>query len=252
MPSFPLIKDLSESIDSADLAWEPFSPPGGHHSGFWLGTDRAGRQWLTKLRGPRYAYREISFGRIAQELGWYCQSSIYLKLSAADAKRMGSRDYKVHAAHCYMQERTVSAPCSARRRIEALAGTEVRTVQDLDGVAIDHILDWPRADFAACLFGANDGPDSLITTDDEFVIIDSEQMFSTGPTPFANTLWWDTTGGRELAAQMCREVASLTPDQFEDALRRPSGVRLPSVNKFAAFAREGYRRSKHSALLRLQ
>ena len=102
------------------------------------------------------------------------------------------------------------------------------------------------------MFGANDGPDSLITTDDEFVIIDSEQMFSTCPTPFANTLWWDTAGGRELAAQMCREVASLTPDQFEDALRRPSGVRLPSVTKFAAFAREGYRQSKDSALLRLE
>jgi hypothetical protein len=251
MPSFPLIKELPEVIESGDLAWEPFKPPDGHHSGFWLGTDRQGRKWLTKLRGPRYAYREIAFGRIAQEMGWYCQSSAYLRLSTAHAKLMGDTEHKVHAVHYYMEEHAISQPCAARCRFEALLGKHVGSVEDLNDIAIDHILDWPRAEFAACLFGANDGPDRLITAAHEFVIIDSEQMFSTGPSSFAKTRWWGTAGGRDLAKQMCRGVGSLSPDQFDFALRRPSAVRLPSVAKFSACARESYRRSRDPALLQV-
>ena len=162
--SFPLMKDLPDAIESADLSWEQFKPP-GHHSTFWLGKDHLGRKWLTKLRGPRYAYREIAFARIAQEIGWYCQSSVFLKLNARDVRLMGATDEQVHSAHWFMKEHPVSDPCSSGCRLGPLLGKPIESVDDLRGIAIDHILNRPKSEFASCLFGGNEPPGHLFAED---------------------------------------------------------------------------------------
>jgi hypothetical protein len=230
MSSFPLIKDLPSVLDSVGWTWERYRTPSFLSDDFWIGTDRSGDKWLTKLRGDFYAYREIVFARLAQTMGWSCQSSAFLRISAEDAKILGASSNEVHAAHWFMEEHARDAGCSHSCAFEFLLGRSLVTVDDFKGSNIAHLLDWPKSNFAACLFGANEPPDGFITREHEFVIIDSEQMFSTGPCELSGTAWWNLPDGspspvgRALALEVCRDVASLSSDELNDALAIPTQV----------------------------
>lgn len=246
MSSFPLMQDLPAAIDSAGLAWEPFRTPGFPSDEFWLGTDSSGGKWLTKLRGGAYAYREIVFGRLAQRMGWSCQSSVFLRLTANHARMMKVTEEKVHAAHWFMHEHARSTQCSEVCGCTSLLGRSLETVDNFPTDQIAHILDWPKSHFASCLFGGNEPPGRFITVDHEFVIIDSEQMFSAAPSALSGTQWWNlpngrpSIAGRALALETARDVASLDKVTFSEALLVPSGLCLQPVQKYAARARAGY------------
>lgn len=231
MQSFPLIRDLSQSVITTGWSWERFDAPSMPSSNFWLGTDHAGNRWLTKLRGSFYAYREIVFARLAQAMKWSCQSSVFLVLDEVAASTLGATRGDIHAAHWFMPEHK-SQPCSGDCALRFLCDKEIRMVDDLVGSQIAHLMDWPKSEYAAYLFGGGEPPGRLFTTEHEFVIIDSEQMFSTGPCKFDTAHWWNnpdrqpSRSGRELAAQVCADLASLTTREIEDALRVPKGVQI--------------------------
>ncbi len=229
MPSFPPIKELPPVLDSTGWSWNIFHTP---LSDFWLGTDLDGNRWLTKLRGSFRAYREIVFARLAQEMGWSCQSSAFLKLDRSSAKTLGVSASEIHAAHWFMEEHQHSA-CSINCQFRFLIGRSLETVDDFVGSEISHLLDWPRSDFAACLFGANEPSGRLITTSHEFVIIDSELMFSAGPSDLSGTNWWNcpdgkpSLSGRALALEVCHDLYALSMTDFEEALSIPKSVSVP-------------------------
>ena len=229
MASFPLIKDLPQVLDATGWQWMRFEASSAPSHDFWLGIDREGNRWLTKLKGFFYAYREIVFARIAQKMKWSCQSSAFLHLDAQSAAILGVSTGEVHAAHWFMDEH-VYPPCSSTCSLKFLIGKSIETVDDLSGSNIAHLLDWPKSEFAACLFGGNEPPGRLFTAVHEFVIIDSEQMFSTGPCELDGTSWWNrpdgqpSSSGRALALEVCREVSCLSEADVEDALLIPKGV----------------------------
>ena len=224
MSSFPPIKDLPPVLDSTGWIWTPYRTPLVYSGNFWLGTDQFGNRWLTKLRGSFYAYREIVFARLAQRMGWSCQSSVFLRLAAEHVKELGMAQDDVHAAHWFMEEHARDRHCSDNCAFLFLLDRSLETVEDFKGSYISHLIDWPKRDFAACLFGANEPCDRFITASHEFVIIDSELMFSTGPTELSGTRWWNlpdgrpSHSGRSLALEVCREVASLSLRDLHDAL----------------------------------
>ena len=227
MASFPQMKYLPPVLDSTGWTWERYSAPSGVPSdNFWLGFDLEGNRWLTKLRGSFYAYREIVFSHLAQKMGWSCQSSSFLRLNNESAKVLGVSTDEVHAAHWFMDEH-IHAPCSPECSLEFMNGRSVETVDDLRDSEIDHLLDWPKSEFAAFLFGANELPGRLFTTAHEFVIIDSEQMFSTDPCSLDGAAWWKnpdghlSLSGQALALEVCHDLCALSTEDLDDALSIP-------------------------------
>ncbi|MEQ8261630.1 MAG: hypothetical protein RH947_15135 [Alcanivorax sp.] len=230
MLSFPLMSDLPHSISTFGWSWERLTLSGPSEN-FWLGTDREGNRWLTKLRGPFYAYREIVFARLAQAMNWSCQSSVFLNLDPVSASVLGVKPDITHAAHWFIPEHK-RQPCSEGCALKFFFDKEIRTVDDLAGSQIEHLLDWPKSEFAAFLFGGNEPPGRLFTTAHEFVIIDSEQMFSTGPCDLETAFWWNapngepSQSGRMLAAQVCADLLSLSERDIKAALFIPKGIEV--------------------------
>jgi len=231
MPSFPLMSDLPKSIVTVGWNWEQFTAPTLPSQNFWLGTDREGNRWLTKLRGSSYAYREIVFAKLAQAMNWSCQSSVFLKLDGESASTLGVDPVESHAAHWFMPEHK-NQPCSGDCAIKFLYGKEICTVNDLADSKVAHLLDWPKSEYAAYLFGGNEPPGRLFTLAHEFVIIDAEQMFSTGPCSFETAHWWSepdgmpSQSGRALALEVCADLSALTERGIEDALHIPQGIKI--------------------------
>jgi hypothetical protein len=231
MPSFPHIVDLPPVIGTNGWTWKQIENPGHPSNGHWLATDIDGHRWLTKLRGSFYAYREITFARLAQEIGWSCQSSTYIRLDAASAAAVGAVAGQVHAAHWYLDEHA-SRPCSTSCPMRPLADLEVRSIEDLEGIDITHLIDWPKSEFAAYIFGANEPSSRLFTSQHELVIIDNEQMFCTGPCSFESAHWLrGLTGaaylkGLTIAAEACTDVASITTAKLTQALAVPRGIKI--------------------------
>ncbi len=245
---FPSIEELPATLDSTGWRWEPYKTPSFPSYTFWTGTDSAGRTWLTKLTGDFYAYREIVFARIAQRMGWSCQSSTLVVLDDRSADLLGVPDARVHAAHWFLAEHGRTS-CSRDCPLASCNWRSIDDVDELKGCKVSRILDWPRSEIAAALFGGNEPPDRLLTTSHEFVIIDSEQMFSSGPTDVTETRWWNrrdgaaSRAGRELTIEVCRRVSQLSNDDLADALAKPQGVeinelwpigpRLKEIRRFA-------------------
>lgn len=211
---------------------EKINRPEHLSNGFWLGVDTKGQRWLTKLRGSRYAYREITFGKLAQAMGWSCQSSTYIKLDSGSAKVLGGKTGDVHAVHWYMNEH-VSKSCSQLCGAHQLFNNKnINSVLELESIKISHILDWPKSEFAAYLFGANEPSGGFLTTNHEFVIIDNEQMFSGAPVSFESARLLNnhddigTRRGLVIAAETCNEVGSINVDVLSRALVVPQGVTI--------------------------
>lgn len=188
---------------------------------------------------PGYdTYREIVFARLAQKMGWSCQSSVFLKLDKPSAETLGVSASEIHAAHWYMEEHQHSA-CSPDCPINLLNDKPPETIDDLCNFQIKHLIDWPKSELAALLFGANDGPDRLFTRQHEFVVIDSEQMFASGPSDPSSWGWWTerdgtpSRSGHALALEVYREVCALTLADIEEALTIPQSVRVPQRRPIA-------------------
>lgn len=231
MPSFPLVADLPRVLNTRGWEWKEIRRPSHPSDGFWIATDTQRRRWLTKLRGARYAYREITFAKLAQGLGWSCQSSIYIELDARSAVTIGVQPGSVHAAHWYLDEHCPQ-PCCASCSLSPLIEVSINSIEDLEGIDIAHLLDWPKNEFAAYIFGANETSDRLITSQHELVMIDNEQMFSSGPCDFGTSFWLRNINdsayrrGLALALETCNDVASISPDALAKALAIPDAIKI--------------------------
>jgi hypothetical protein len=239
--------DLPPVIECAGWEWEPFTNHAMQLQGFWIGYDKEGNRWLTKLHGAFHAYREIVFATLAQEMGWSCQSSVFLSIDKDSAKLLGVCQGEIHAAHWFLTEHQ---DLSCGKNCPHLAlGNPISSIEDLLGVGISCIVDWPKSEYACHLFGGSEPPDRLFTTAHELVIIDSEMMFAAGPSNFETSRWWNEPNGsrsaigRALALEVCIEFATIPESKVHQALRIPDGISFPEpwpiapiLNKSRRFA----------------
>jgi hypothetical protein len=164
-------------------------------------------------------------------MNWSCQSSLFIRLDRDSAEVLGAQAGDIHAAHWYLEEHA-SSPCGASCALKPLIGREVRTIEDLLPSEVQYLLDWPKSEFAAYIFGGNEPSGRLITTDHEFVVIDSEQMFSTGPNSFETASWLvqpdgtQSQSGKAIAIEVCKEVSKLPNTLVASALIVPSEVQI--------------------------
>lgn len=112
-----------------------------------------------------------------------------------------------------------------------LVGKPIGAVEDLEPLVIKHIMDWPKSELAACLFGGNEPPGRLFTKSHEFVIIDSELMFATGPCSFSSTRWWGnehtpSPSGLRIAQEVCHDLLEISASKVKDALSVPVSIKI--------------------------
>ncbi|MEO8343447.1 MAG: hypothetical protein ABI536_06470 [Gallionella sp.] len=136
-------------------------------------------------------------------------------------------------------------PCSSDCALDELVGLQINSIEDVSNLNVKNIIDWPKSELAAYIFGGNEPPGKLFTASHEFVIIDSEQMFSTGPSPFGNSAPWMwranrsfSESGHALAVTVCKEISSLPASFVEEVLAIPNGIlidlRWPIMPKLKA------------------
>ena len=112
-----------------------------------------------------------------------------MRVDSESARKIGVSAGSFHAAHWFLDEHA-HPPCAPSCPLEPLVGQHVGRVEDIAELKVANILDWPKGDFAACLFGGSEPPGYLFTAAHEFVIIDSELMFYTRPSSLSGTVWW--------------------------------------------------------------
>lgn len=217
---FPLIQELPTVVDTHGGSWHPY--PCGLKE-FWIGQDPDGCKWVTKLRGVERACREIVFARLAQAMDWACQSSIFIVLDEKSMDTLKPERGRFHAAHFFLEEHQ-NSPCGIGCPL-AEEFPKVRNVEEvLKTKKIARLIDWPKAELAAYLFGGSEPPDKLFTRSHEFVMIDNELMFAQKPERFDTSQWWGTVAGKDLAFQICQEFLALPEAVVQRALEVPPFV----------------------------
>ena len=238
------MRDLPPALDTTGWTWCSFKAPVAPSDNFWLGVDRQGNRWLTKLTGGYCAYREIVFARLAQQMGWSCQSSVIIRLDECSAKAIGAEPGQIHAAHWFLDEH-IYLPCADNCSLIPLKEKTHIAVEDIAHLPIAHILDWPKSELAACLFGGYEPPGRLFTKEHEFVIIDSERMFHSDPCAFDCTTWWGsretpTPSGVNLAVEVCTDFLALGLKFLEVALTHPEWNVVPMQRHVASSLYKSY------------
>jgi hypothetical protein len=247
MTSFPFMHELPPTLLAEGWTWKSFSTPSFPSQKVWLGTDSLGRVWLTKLSGSYHAYREIVFARIAQQLGWSCQSSVFLRLSKADANAIGAEYGEVHAVHWFLHEHGHPNQCAPGCPLLARLGQSIESVEQSENLEVDHAMDLARGHFASCIFGANEAPQPLITTGHCMVLIDNETMFQSLPCPLDGTVYWGSDAGQRLAHEVCEQIAALPESALRDALEIPAGLKIRRRSEIASRLKVGHSFARHFA-----
>lgn len=231
MTTFPSIDNLPKILQTQQWHWEQFS----NHE-FWRAIDERGNRWLAKMRGSFYGYRELVFAKIAQLLGWSCQSSAFAvldddvppirQIKGADRTQLLSWFLPEHS-HEYC-----GFDCPFSSLESAINAPNADRVEVLENSCLAHIMDWPRSEIAAAIFGANEPPGRLFTTDHELVIIDSEMMFSTHPSDARETDWWlksdgsPSSAGMRITRDVCSAIVSLSDQDLSECLAIPNGIEI--------------------------
>lgn len=230
------MRDLPQIVETTRWSWTPFDSAKGDR--FWVGTDDSGNQWLTKLRGPNRAYRDIVFCRVAQTLGWSCQSTVLVRVDSESAKLLGVESTSLHGAHWLFQEHDNTICKSNCCPLKSQGGIDFDHVDELALPGIAHLLDYPRSILAAHLFGASEPPGHLISSHHEFVIVDTESMFSADPAGMHSFHFLDhetnPRGMEELAVELCRQVVDLSQSDLDWMLSTSCGVAMENSSKVAA------------------
>ena len=167
-----------------------------------------------------------------------------MRVDKIGAKVLGVVSGEIHAAHWFLDEH-ISEKCTNDCALKPLIEGDLLTINELASSAIPHIIDLPKCDLAAHLFGANDSPDSFFTTRHAFVAIDSEQMFSTGPCSFYRSDWLrgtetNASRGIMLAKELCADLLSIDIKSVENALNIPNGITVHEDWPIAPLLRESY------------
>jgi hypothetical protein len=176
---------------------------------------------------------------------WSCQSTVFMRVDPVSAQVLKVKAGEIHAAHWFLTEHVNPPPCASGCALEIMLGRAFGRTEDLDGIAIPHIMDWPKSYIAASLFGGNEPPGRLFTASHEFVIIDSELMFINGPSNIEESIWVSgadgelpSPAGKRLAKEVCEELLSLPETEIRFALTVADGVQIDKQSRIGQLLRE--------------
>jgi hypothetical protein len=251
----PLISELPELVVARNWAWTEWRTGPLDSKGFWIATDPQGRRWVAKLRGRDRGLRELAFARLAQNLGWSCQTSMFLSIPETSHVLRKCEGDEIQLVHWFYEQADVSE-ASLRKMLdsveEGLNDSSSHPLEAVRKAPIKAFIDWPRSEVAAFLFGANEPCGRLLTTDLTNVIIDSELMFSTNPDLSLDTTWLRADRaardgqGLELTLEVCASVAGLSTTDLMALAAPPVGVEIKyqkKIERILGAAREGARRT---------
>jgi hypothetical protein len=230
--SFPQISEFPELLNTAGWDWEQYDTPSIYTKKFWIGTDLNGYKWLAKLKGDFYGYREIVFARLAQKMGWCCQTSVFAKIDKESTRVLNIDDkFQIQAVHLFL-DKHVPEQCSAHCPFPLISNNE-QIMKEIKKGINTCFLNLLRAEYSSILFGAGESSEVLLTESDEIVIIDNEQMFSS-PIQKDNPLYhpkWDNFDDRDLIDAvnyikngMFKDIVGLTEEDILNSLKIPLGV----------------------------
>ena len=239
MESYPLVKQLPPVIETQNWDWKPFKSPLSGETGFFVGTDKLGNAWLTKMRGSFYGYREIVFERLVQRAGWLCQSSSFAILERKSLpRRMTPGSERIQIVTRLLREHG-SVNCNPNCPIGPLRGNLDHLSGDplilLAASPLEDALNVAREQILAPLLGGNEPAGCLTTVDHRVFLIDGEQMFATKPSDVRETSWWKRSDGspwptgQRLTREICAAVGSFEDDELESFLERPQGIRIKLI-----------------------
>lgn len=227
-----------EVVDPAGWQWRPFRP--SHHpTDFWIGTDSSGTEWIAKMYGSFYGYRELVFERLMRRVGWPCLVSAFAVLDRRAPPVMAGRTAeRTQLVSQFVAEHAYEA-CGPDCLQEAVKIEQERTGGDpldiLMRSKIQSAASIARSCMLAPVLGGNEPSGWLLTVDHAVVLIDGDQMFASGPTDPTKTSWWSrdngsaSPSGRQLTYQVCAAIGALTDEHLKEALTIPAGIKVKAL-----------------------
>jgi hypothetical protein len=234
---FPLITNLPVHVVATDWNWLRPKPNSklafGLKSNWWIGTDNMGRRWVVKMRGSNRAYREHVFAALAQRLGISCQSSMYLTIPRNGAPMLNEPKAESNQLALWFFDEHQD-PCSSERCpltiLQGLSIDSEATLQTYLSCGVSRALDWIRGEVLGYLCGQFEPPGHLFTVEHEFVQIDNELMFSSGPVNLEDCRWLRFRIGLQCAENICEGLSKISDAELLHLAEIPKGYVVSRKN----------------------
>ncbi len=200
----------------------------GMKHGWWIGVAPDSREWLLKMTGSFYGYRERVFASLAQRLGISCQSSTYVVVDKNNAilRRESGDAEPFQLAICLMEEHAI-LPCSSVCALRQILGKKMN-FQDIAKArdsGLGYFDDLVRGDILGHLCGQLEPHGHFITRDHEYVVIDNECMFAQQPC-LNQYEWLDVEGIRPVVIGVCRSLVGVHADELRSLATVPNVYRV--------------------------
>lgn len=255
--SFPQISDLPNVLTADEWKWEKHVTPTGIYK-FWVGTNLQGKQWMVKMRGSVYAFRERVFGALAQRLGLSCQTSVYLILPKDCPPMQEAQSAERYQLALWLLQEHKPGPCSKECPKEQLYKNLNDPALDRASVLLTskvlYAIDMAKCNIMVYLCGANEPSGELFTQAHEFVQIDNELMFLTHPCDIWQCEWLKSPDGGisekglQIATDLCPIFAEVTDSEIESICDVPPGYlvnELPPIKPLIYEARNSAKNFKN-------
>ncbi len=232
--TYPLQRELPPIIDENNMKWCKQKD-----NGFWVGTDNEGRDWLVKLRGSFYAYREHISSFLMQDLGLQTQSSSYIILEKDSPPLIDKQDSEryqlaimmldehAHDGTCYKESECPLADINDRFN---KASNKIEFLKEIN---VGHMIDWVKLEILACLCGANEPSEYIITKTHQLYVIDNEKMFSTKPCdPITCSNWFGHqtyVSAMEMTLELCNQLSHLREKDIQEFSTLPEGYKVDEI-----------------------
>jgi hypothetical protein len=224
---YPKIKDMPLFLDTATWTWSR------RKKTFWIGHEADGTKWLVKGRGSVYALRERSSAFLMQSLGINCQSSVYISLNTDSLPLQDNPDLeKFQLAIRYIDEHNGDCKdekCPKKVFVENFESTP-RKISFLEHCSVINAIDWVKVQLLACLCGAHEPSQRLMSKDHVMYIIDNEQMFSNQPnSPITGAKHWfdfEFYEAMTWTLNLCKELSSINENDVRTFTNIPNGYLL--------------------------
>ena len=205
----------------------------GLKANWWIGTDIADRRWVVKMTGSNYAHREHVFAALAQRLGISCQSSLYLTIPRDSMPMLGALRAEPHQLALWFFDEHQD-PCSSKKCpltiLQGLSIDSEATLQTYLSCGVSQAADWIRGEVLGYLCGQSEPPGHLFTIEHEFVQIDNESMFSSGPVNLEGCQWLQFRIGRQCAENICFSLSKISDEELLSLAEIPKDYVVPRKN----------------------
>lgn len=233
--NLPLIEHLPLQLVADSWEWRKME-----HYDHWIGTDEDGKEWLVKMSGSFYSYRERTFASLAQHLGLSCQSSVYLHLPPDSLPMKNKPRAEVfQLAICWYEQHddNYAIDCPIKVLYEKSNDPLLNKMHVLKQSSVKNSMDYARAEILAYLCGANERYEFIYTKNHELIMVDNEQTFSSAP---CNVLDIDIIKepdgnlsplGKKIVHDLCKSFSRISDEDIEMFTSKPNDYKVKKLWK---------------------